>query len=81
MLNYAASPLAPRQHGPQLDIEWWTSSDGLRWERPARGVNALEVFPQVPRLETHPLILNGNTGGVCAQFAWRQHGPPVTMTP
>ena len=60
VLNYAASPLAPRQHGPQLDIEWWTSSAGLRWERPARSVNALEVFPQVPRLETHPLILNGN---------------------
>jgi hypothetical protein len=59
VLNYAASPLAVRKHGPHLDNEWWTSVDGLRWERPARGVNALEVFPQVPRLETHPLILNG----------------------
>ena len=59
MLNYAASPLAPRKHGPHLDNEWWTSRDGLRWERPARGVNALEVFPQIPRLETHPLIVNG----------------------
>lgn len=24
------------------------------------GLNALEAFPQVPRLETHPLILNGS---------------------
>jgi len=60
VLNYAASPLALRKHAPQLDNEWWTSPDGLRWERPARGVNALEVFPQIPRLETHPLIINGN---------------------
>jgi len=59
VLNYAASPLAPRKHGPHLDNEWWTSRDGLRWERPARGVNALEVFPQIPRLETPPLIVNG----------------------
>jgi hypothetical protein len=59
VLNYAASPLSPRQHGPQLDNEWWTSRDGLHWERPARGANALELFPQVPRLETHPLIIHG----------------------
>ena len=59
VLNYAASPLVPREHGPQLDNEWWTSRDGLRWERPARGVNALEVFPVMPRLETHPLIVDG----------------------
>jgi hypothetical protein len=60
VLNYAASPLKPGQHGPQLDTEWWTSRDGLRWERPARGVNALEVFPQVPRLETHPMLVGGS---------------------
>jgi len=59
VLNYAASPLAPRKHGPQLDNEWWTSRDGLRWERPARGVNALEAFPGVPRLENKPMIVNG----------------------
>jgi hypothetical protein len=59
VLNYAASPFAARTHGPHLDNEWWTSRDGLHWERPARGVNALEVFPQIPRLETHPLIING----------------------
>ncbi len=59
VLNYAASPLAPRQHGPQLDNEWWTSSDGLGWERPARGVNALQVLPEVPRLESNPLISHG----------------------
>ena len=60
VLNYAASPLALRKHGPHLDNEWWTSRDGLRWERPAHGVNALEVFPQIPRLESHPLIVNGS---------------------
>ncbi len=60
VLNYAASPLLLHQHAPHLDNEWWTSSDGLRWERPGRGVNALEVFPQIPRLETHPMIINGN---------------------
>jgi len=59
VLNYAASPLAPRKHAPQMDNEWWTSRDGLRWERPARGVNALEVFPNIPRLETHPMIIGG----------------------
>ncbi|MHB8952819.1 MAG: hypothetical protein ACYC4U_07540 [Pirellulaceae bacterium] len=59
VLNYAASPLTPRKHAPQLDNEWWTSRDGLHWQRPARGVNALGVFPQIPRLETHPLIVRG----------------------
>lgn len=59
VLNYAASPLTASKHAPHLDNEWWTSPDGLRWERPARGVNALEVFPQIPRLETPPLILGG----------------------
>ncbi|MHB8898632.1 MAG: hypothetical protein ACYC6Y_07790 [Thermoguttaceae bacterium] len=57
VLNYAASPMATRKHAPQLDNEWWTSRDGLHWERPARGVNALEAFPQIPRLETHPLVV------------------------
>ena len=60
VLNYAASPLAARKHAPHLDNEWWTSADGLRWERPSRGLNALEAFPQVPRLETPPMILGGN---------------------
>lgn len=60
VLNYAASPLTLRKHGPQLDNEWWTSRDGLRWERPARAVNALEVFPQIPRIETPPLLADGN---------------------
>jgi hypothetical protein len=40
--------------------QWWTSRDGLLWDRPARGVNALAVFPQIPRLETHTLIINGS---------------------
>lgn len=59
VLNYAASPLTPRQHGPHLDNEWWTSRDGLHWMRPARGINALEAFPDPPRLETAPMILGG----------------------
>jgi hypothetical protein len=59
VLNYAASPLVARGHGPQLDNEWWTSRDGLSWERPARGVNALGVFPAVPRLETPPMVVGG----------------------
>ncbi len=61
VLNYAAIPFAAGKHGPHLDNEWWTSSDGLHWERPARGTNALEqVFPEIPRLETHPMIVDGN---------------------
>ncbi len=59
VLNYAASPLSVGKHGPQLDNEWWTSRDGLRWERPARGSNALDVFPGIPRLESAPLLLQG----------------------
>lgn len=59
VLNYAPSPLLPRRHGPHLDNEWWTSRDGWRWERPARGVNALEVFPSIPRLENSPLVADG----------------------
>jgi hypothetical protein len=59
VLNYAASPLAPRKHGPHLDNEWWTSRDGLHWSRPAREMNALDVFPGIPRLETPPMVLHG----------------------
>lgn len=59
VLNYAASAAAPRKHAPQLDNEWWTSRDGLKWERPARGVNALEVFPSVNRLEAPPMLIDG----------------------
>lgn len=59
VLNYAASPLKPTEHGPHLDHEWWTSHDGLHWSRPAREVNALETFPKVLRLEMPPLILGG----------------------
>lgn len=59
VLNYAASPLTAGKHAPHLDNEWWTSPDGLRWERPARGINALEAFPEVFRLEIPPMIING----------------------
>jgi hypothetical protein len=59
VLNYAASPLKPSEHGPHLDHEWWTSPDGLHWSRPAREVNALDAFPKVMRLECPPLLLKG----------------------
>ena len=58
VLNYAASPVV-HGHAPQLDNEWWTSLDGLRWNRPARGVNVLEAFPGIPRLESNPLVISG----------------------
>ncbi|MHB1459888.1 MAG: hypothetical protein ACYC1M_01205 [Armatimonadota bacterium] len=60
VLNYAPSAAEPGKHAPQLDNEWWTSRDGLHWDRPARGLNTLEVFPQIPRLETHPMVVGGN---------------------
>jgi hypothetical protein len=40
VLTYAASPLTPRKHGPQLGTEWWVGDDDAHWERPAREVNA-----------------------------------------
>jgi len=61
VLNYAASPLARRKHGPQLDTEWWVSRDGLHWERPYRGVNALgDAFPGVPCVTHNPMVINGD---------------------
>lgn len=59
VLNYAASAAMPRKHSPQLDNEWWTSRDGLKWDRPARGVNVLGVFPSVNRLEAPPMVIEG----------------------
>lgn len=60
VLNYAASALTPRRHGPQLDTEWWVSRDGLRWERPYRGVNALgDSFPGIPCITHNPMIIDG----------------------
>ena len=59
VLNYAASPLTALKHAPHMDNEWWTSVDGLRWERPARGVNALEAFPEVMRMEMPPMVIGG----------------------
>jgi len=60
VLNYAASPMLPNYHGEELDNEWWTSLDGLSWERPARGVNALASF-----MDGHKRINMGpmNIGG------------------
>ena len=49
MLNYAGSylprghlPVQDNGHGECVDTEWWVSRDGVRWERPFRGHNALE---------------------------------------
>lgn len=58
VLNYAASPLARGKHAPQLDTEWWVSRNGLRWDRPYRGTNALgDAFPGVPNITHNPMII------------------------
>jgi len=57
VLNYAASPLAARKHGPHLDTEWWVGHDGLQWERPGRGVNATGA--EVTRLTHNPMLIGG----------------------
>jgi len=44
VLNYAASPLAPRQHGPQLDNEWWTSSEACVGNVPPAASTHLKCF-------------------------------------
>ncbi|MCF7816797.1 MAG: hypothetical protein K9M54_02845 [Kiritimatiellales bacterium] len=59
VLNYAASPLAPRKHGPQLDTEWWVSRDGLAWDRPYRDVNALGDASAYNRITHNPMIIDG----------------------
>ena len=60
VLNYAASPLVPRKHGPQLDTEWWVSHDGLRWDRPYRDVNAVgDAFPGVVNITHNPMLIDG----------------------
>jgi hypothetical protein len=68
VLNYAASRMYPGAHGEELDNEWWTSYDGLNWERPARGVNALSVFRMgLKRFEMGPIVVDGN-------LIWLQQG-------
>ena len=49
MLNYAGSflprghlPVQENGHGECVDTEWWISRDGLHWQRPFRGSNALD---------------------------------------
>jgi len=61
-LNYAASALPSyrSKHGPQLDTEWWTSRDGLKWNRPYRGINALgDVFPGKFCITHNPMVIDG----------------------
>jgi hypothetical protein len=73
VLNYAASPLAPRKHGPQLDTEWWVSHDGLQWNRPYRGINALgDAFCSRAYCITHnPLVVDGQ---ILFQFGNQWYG-------
>ena len=60
VLNYAASPLSPGEHGPQLDTEWWVSRDGLRWDRPYREINAVgDAFPGVVNITHNPMVIDG----------------------
>jgi hypothetical protein len=60
VLNYAASPMFPKKHGEELDNEWWTSTDGLSWERPARRVNALASFMDGnKRINMGPMNIGG----------------------
>ncbi len=60
VLNYAASPMFPKKHGEELDNEWWTSADGLKWERPARNLNALETFMDGnKRINMGPMNIGG----------------------
>jgi hypothetical protein len=56
VLNYAASPLV-HGHGPQLDTEWWAGRDGLKWERPGRGINATGA--EITRITHNPMVLGG----------------------
>lgn len=66
VLNYAPSPLFPNKHAPQMDNEWWTSVDGHNWERPARGINVMEVKSppeaksDVGRFDMPPMVIDGN---------------------
>jgi hypothetical protein len=73
VLNYAPSRMFPRAHGEELDNEWWTSYDGLSWERPARGVNALTAFMAGhKRHDMGPVIMNG-------KLIWLHQGYPVGL--
>ncbi len=57
VLNYAASPLTAGKHAPQMDTEWWAGSDGLRWTRPGRDVNATGA--EVTRITHNPMTIGG----------------------
>jgi len=60
VLNYAASPMLPGKHGEELDNELWTSTDGLKWERPARGVNVNGAFrDSMKRIDAGIMVING----------------------
>lgn len=73
VLNYAANRMFPGSHGEELDNEWWTSYDGLKWDRPARGVNALSAFMAAhKRHEMPPMVIGG-------KLLWLQQGRLVGL--
>jgi hypothetical protein len=77
VLNYAASPMFPNKHGEELGNEWWTSLDGLNWERPARDDNALGTFMDgKKRINMPPLIIDGKLQW---QFGWNENGVDVVL--
>jgi hypothetical protein len=77
VLNYAASPMFPNDHGEELDNELWTSLDGLNWERPAREDNALGTFMDgKKRINMPPLIIDGKLQW---QFGWNENGVDVVL--
>jgi hypothetical protein len=77
VLNYAASPMFPKDHGEELDNEWWTSADGLNWERPAREKNALGTFMDgKKRINLAPLIIDGKLQW---QFGWHETTNDVVL--
>jgi hypothetical protein len=77
VLNYAASLMFPGKHGEELDNEWWTSRDGLHWERPARGANAHAAFMDgKKRINTPPLIIGGKLQW---QLGWNENGSDVVV--
>lgn len=60
MQNYASSPRFAypwSSHGPHLNTEWWTSRDGLNWQRPFRDVFAAGPSPWT--IGCAPMNVNG----------------------
>ncbi len=71
-LNYAASPMRDREHGPQVDTEWWISRDGVHWERPFRGMCATKDPPKsnMNLISHNPLIIGGKILFIMGDSVW-----------